>query len=183
MPKVKGLAFRSVIQAHQAIRGQAAAERVFAQLDAPIAATVRSALASGWYPIANYSALWNAIQQTSDADPDYPRIIGRRCAEQDLRLVHRVVLTSLNTTLMLVITAKLFGTYYDTGTCRCERLDSASVLFKFTDCVGFTKEMWTEVRGSIEVFTELSTKRSVRSAWVNDAAPNGSSAILNVAWQ
>ncbi|HEY5954900.1 MAG TPA: hypothetical protein VIV60_00055, partial [Polyangiaceae bacterium] len=117
MLKVKGLAFRSVLQAHQSIRGQSAIERVFAVLDPTLAEGIRAALASTWYPVASYAALWSAIQQTTGADPDYPRIIGRRCAEQDLKLVHRVVLASLNTTLMLSITAKLFGTYYDTGTC------------------------------------------------------------------
>lgn len=182
MPQVKGLAFRSVLQAHASLRGKDSLEAMYKALEPELGQTLRSPLASAWYPLAYYAALWNAIQSTSGESPDYPRQIGRLCAEQDLKTVHKLLFAALNTTVALTATARMFGSYYDTGNCSAKRLDTRVFRFAFQGCVGFTVPMWTEVRGSLEVFVEQSTKATARSMQTQGGRAGDSHCVVDVHW-
>lgn len=182
MPRVKGLAFRSVLQAHRTLRGSDAIERVYAQLEPGLAQTLRAPLAATWYPLSSYAALWDAIQQTAGQNADYPRVVGRLCAEQDLRTVHKVLFATLSTSMALSATARLFSSYYDTGTCSCKRCDPRTFQFSFQGCLEFTEPMWTELRGSAEVFLELSTKKDAHSRLLSGGRAGDKSCVVEVRW-
>lgn len=182
MPQVKGLAFRSVLQAHASLRGDDSLEAVYKGLEPPLAQALRSPLAATWYPLDYYAALWDAIQHTTGENPDYPRQIGRRCAEQDLKTVHKVLLAALNTTVALSVTARMFGSYYDTGICSAKRLDARVFRFAFQGCLGFNEPMWTELRGTLEVFVEQSTKRSARAVLIQGGHTGDENGLVDVRW-
>lgn len=182
MPRVKGLAFRSVLQAHSSLRGPAELERTWSTLGPAIAASIRTPLASAWYPLNHYAALWEAIQQGTNQNADYPRLVGRRCAEQDLKTVHKLVFAALHTTLILSATSRLFSSYYDTGTCVSQRIDPRCLHFVFEGCAGFTLPMWAEVRGSIELYVELSTSNPVCSAFTHGGRTGDASSVIQVTW-
>lgn len=182
MPQVKGLAFRSVLQAHAGLRGEDSLDALYKALEPGLTQTLRSPLAATWYPLAYYAALWDAIQRTTGENPDYPRQIGRRCAEQDLKTVHKVLFAALNTTVALSVTARMFGSYYDTGKCSAKRLDARIFRFTFQGCLGFTEPMWTELRGALEVFVEQSTKRPARSVLVQGGHGGDENSLVDVRW-
>jgi hypothetical protein len=180
MPKVKGLAFRSVLQAHAKLRGKDCLARVFGSLGPQLAKTLQSPLASCWYPIESYAALWNAIQEVTGDDPNYPRLVGRRCVEQDLKLVHKLVLSTLNPATVIGITGRMFGTYYDTGSCSSTRTEARVVRVSFDGCLGFTSYMWTELCGAIEAFATQASKNSVGVALVEGGRTGSATAIIDV---
>ncbi len=182
MPRVKGLAFRSVLQAHAQHRGEDALARMYAHLEPSLAQTLLTPLAATWYPLSLYAALWDAIQCTTGEDPDYPRLVGRLCAEHDLRLVHKVLFAALNTSVALAATARMFGSYYDTGRCSSKRVDERSFRFFFEGCLGFTEPMWMELHGSLEVFVDLSTKAKSRSQLVQGGHDGATSRVVDIRW-
>lgn len=180
MARVKGLAFRSVLQAHASLRGNDALEKVYGQLEPELAVILRSPLAATWYPLSNYAALWAAIQETSGQNTDYPRLVGRHCAEQDLKTVHKVLFSTLTTSLALNVTARLFNSYYDTGSCTSKRSDARTFQFAFQGCLEFTEPMWTELRGAAETFLELSTKKSAHSRIVRGGRTGDTTCIVDL---
>lgn len=182
MPRVKGLAFRSVLQAHGSLRGTDALEKVYTQLQPELAQTLRSPLAATWYPLSSYAALWDAIQLTGGQNADYPRIIGRKCAEQDLQTVHKMLFATLSTSMALSVTARMFNSYYDTGKCSSKRVDPRTFRFTFQGCLEFTEPMWTELRGSVEMFLELSTKKNAYSRLVSGGHVGDVACVVDVRW-
>jgi len=182
MSRVKGLAFRSVLRAHTLLRGEQALDGLYSHLEPSIAHTMRAPLAATWYPLSLYVALWDAIQRTTGGDQDYPRLVGRLCAEHDLKLVHKVLFATLNSNVALKVTARMFGSYYDTGTCSANRIDDRSFRFLFEGCVGFSEPMWMELHGSLEVFVDLSTNAKSQSQLVQGGQIGASSRIVDIRW-
>jgi hypothetical protein len=182
VPKVKGLAFRSVLQAHASIRGEAGLAKVFGCMPPELALTLRAPLASAWYSVENYVGLWEAIQVSTGQTPDYPRLIGRRCVEQDLTVVHKLAFAALTTATVLDISARLFGAYYDTGSCKSVRVDAGTVRVTFAGCVGFSQSMWAELRGAIEAFAEQASKKPVHSTMLQGGLTGHAHCVIDVYW-
>lgn len=183
MPRVKGLAFRSVLKALAALRGDEAQERVLAALDEPRSRALRFVVASSWYPIEDYVALWSALQRCTGSDPDFPRLIGRRCIEQDLRIVHKVALSALSVDTVLAISVRLFGNYYDTGSCRAHHAGSGMTRVEFSGCVGFSRDLWMELRGSMECFAEQASKSPATSLLVSGGRDGDPSCVMDLKWR
>lgn len=181
MSQVKGLAFRSVLHAHAALRGNDSLEQVHALLGADLSGQLRFVVASSWYPLASYVHLWNAIQHVS-GDDDYPRLVGRRCVDQDLKLVHRLAFAALSTATVIDISARLFGSYYDVGTCASRKLEPHRVEVSFQNCVGFSTPMWSELRGAIEMFAELSSHRTSQSRLIRGGKSGDPTCVIEVLW-
>ena len=182
MPRVKGLAFRSVFVALEALEGNAAVERVRALLPAETSERLRVLTASTWYPLTDYANLWTSIQSATGQRKDLPRLIGRRAVEQDLRLIHRVAFAALSVETVLSISMRLFGTYYDTGKCKTEQLAPRKVRVSFQGCLGFTEPMWTEVRGGIECFAEQASKTRATSSLISGGTELSPECVVEVSW-
>ncbi|MCC6215344.1 MAG: hypothetical protein IT376_10775 [Polyangiaceae bacterium] len=117
-PKVKGLAFRSVLKSLEALRGQAAVAAALGAMDPEVADAYRrnTILATGWYPIAWYREAFRAIVATTS--PELPRAIGAEAIRADLDGVHKLMLRMLSPETVFSLSSKLFGKYYDTGSLR-----------------------------------------------------------------
>jgi hypothetical protein len=181
MAKVKGLAFRSVLHAHASLQGEASLERVYGSLDPQLSHALRFLVASSWYPIEHYAALWDAIQRVTGGNPDYPRLVGRRCIEQDLKFVHKLALAALTVATGIDIAVRLFKSYYDTGRASSTRIDERAVRVVFEGCHGFSGAMWTELLGALETFAAQASKRPARSAFYQ-GGHSGDSCTIDVSW-
>jgi hypothetical protein len=182
MARVKGLAFRTVLRAHSSMRGVASLDSVLTLLDPELAETLRHVSAATWYPLEHYVALWAAIQRVVGNNPDYPRVVGRVCIEQDLRLVHKLAFAALSPATVLGISSRVFNMYYDTGRCQSSRLDEQSVRVSFDDCKGFSSPMWAELRGAIEAFAEQSSGCTARAITVSGGGTGNPECIIDVSW-
>ena len=182
MPRVKGLAFRSVFVALEALEGSAAVERTRALLAPETSERLRALTASSWYPLADYANMWSSIQSATGQRKDLPRLIGRRAVEQDLRLTHKLAFAALSVETVLSISMRLFGTYYDTGKCKTEQLGPRKVRASFQGCIGFTEPMWTEVRGGIECFAEQASKTRATSTLVSGGGEGEQQCVVEVSW-
>jgi hypothetical protein len=182
MPRVKGLAFRSVLQALESLEGASAVERTKRLLDPDTAQRLAIITASTWYPVEDYINLWTALQSATGNRRDLPRLIGRRAVELDLKLIHRLAFAALSVSTVLGISARLFNTYYDTGRCQSERISDRVVRVTFDGCVGFSAHMWTELRGAIECFAEQSSKMRAVSTVVSGGQDGDTTFVADVSW-
>jgi len=181
MARVKGLAFRSVLRAHQALRGEASLERVFGYLPPELGARYRFVLATNWYGIEDYVALWKAIERVVGKGPDYPRLIGRHCVEQDLSLVHKLAMAALSASTVLDIAARMFRYYYDTGRATAKRVSDHEVEVRFEGCEGFSSAMWFEICGSMEAYAERASGKRARTM-ILEGGGDEPQALVEVSW-
>lgn len=182
MPRVKGLAFRSVLAALEALEGSAVVERARELLPASTATELSALTANAWYPLESYADLWAAIQAATGHRRDLPRTIGFRAVELDLKLIHRLAFAALSVATVVSISLRLFNTYYDTGRAHCEVISPRRVRVTFSGCQGFTETMWTEVRGAVECFAAKASRSLANSVIVRGGADGDSDFVLEVYW-
>jgi hypothetical protein len=182
MPRVKGLAFRSVFAALEALEGAAVVERVRELLPQSTAEELSALTANAWYPLKAYSDLWAAIQAATGHRRDLPRSIGFRAVELDLTLIHRLAFAALSVANVVSISMRLFNTYYDTGTAHCEVVSPRRVRVSFAGCRGFTEPMWAEIRGSVECFAAKASRSRANSVIVSGGTEGDTAMVLEVHW-
>lgn len=158
-PRAKGLAFRSVMKALEHLEGADAVARSLSAMPVPLGEALRygAMTASGWFPLADYRAMWDGIQTGTGNRRDVPRAIGRECVRNDLNVVHRFVMGALSTETVIRLATRIFNSYYDTGKASAEWIAPRTIRVRWWGCTGFSRAMWTEVRGSVEMFAEVSS--------------------------
>jgi len=182
MPRVKGLAFRSVLAALEALEGREAVDQARALMLPSTAAHFAALTANAWYPLEAYADMWSAIQRATGHRRDLPRAIGVRAVEQDLRIIHRLAFAALSVATVVTISTRLFGTYYDTGRADCEVVSPRRVRVTFSGCRGFTEPMWAEVRGATECFAAQASKTKASSVLISGGTEGGPDCVLEVFW-
>lgn len=182
MPRVKGLAFRSVLAALEALEGAVTVARARELLPPATAKELAALTATAWYPLEAYADLWVAIQEATGHRRDLPRTIGFRAVELDLKLIHRLAFAALSVATVVSISLRLFNTYYDTGSARCEVISPRRIRVSFTGCRGFTEVMWTELRGAVECFAAKASRSSANSVVVSGGADGDADYVLEVHW-
>ena len=76
-PKVKGVAFRSVLAVLEQIRGEAAVQAMLERMSSDQAHTLRYTIVqTGWYPISLYRALWSEILWDTPENYEPARTVG-----------------------------------------------------------------------------------------------------------
>jgi hypothetical protein len=182
MPRVKGLAFRSVLAALEAQEGPAVVERARELLPARTRETLAALTANAWYPLESYAELWAAIQAATGNRRDLPRAIGFRAVELDLKLIHRLAFAALSVATVVSISLRLFNTYYDTGSAHCDVLSPRRVRVRFSGCTGFTETMWSEIRGGVECFAAKASRSRASSVVVSGGGDADVDFTLEVYW-
>lgn len=165
VPKVKGLAFRSSLQIFSELKGEAARERALESMGSELGDKFRygQILASGWYSIDWYARMLRAFRDATGAGLELPKEIGRESIRRDMQGVHkRVLLRMLSPELLYGLGQRLFGQYYDTGSVDVVESRSGYVRGKYTGCVGFDENLWTEIVGTTETLLELAGAKHIR---------------------
>jgi hypothetical protein len=116
---VKGVAFRTVESCFAELRGEAARRRADEHLPPELAEAFRyrTVMATGWYSIDQYKALFRAFRAVTGEGPELAREIGRLAARHDMSGVHKqIVARIISPQALLGMSQRVFSTYYDTGT-------------------------------------------------------------------
>ncbi|MCC6215339.1 MAG: hypothetical protein IT376_10750 [Polyangiaceae bacterium] len=161
-PKVKGLAFRSVLRAVVALRGEAAAEAARRAMPPEVAEALQrgTIVATGWYPIAWYREMFSGVVRATSAE--LPRQIGAEAISADLAGVHKALLRLLSPQTVYSLSNRLFGNYYDTGRVTTLENRPGFVHGRASGCVGWDRNMWQELVGATERILETAGARHVR---------------------
>lgn len=182
MPRVKGLAFRSVLSALEALEGPEVLSRVREHLPPNTGRTLAALTANAWYPLEAYSDLWASIQSVTGNRRDLPRAIGFRATELDLTLIHHMAFAALSVSTVITISTRLFNMYYDTGRARCAMVSARRIRVTLSGCEGFTEWMWTEVRGGVECFAAKASKSRASSVLVSGGTDGSPDCVIDVYW-
>jgi hypothetical protein len=163
-PHVKGVSFRSVMQALEALRGSEVVKNCTAQLPDDLAEAFQygTILATGWYPIVWYRALLGCVRKAAGSGEQFLYQIGRQCMLQDTKGVYRAVFNLLSPQTVIRVTPRLFNNYYDTGTCSISAAKLGYACVRWTHCEQFDHNMWCEIFGSAEQLLELAGAKNVR---------------------
>ena len=184
MPKVKGLAFRSVMDSVEELGGAPARQRVLENLPTELRKSFdyRSVLAGNWYPIEDYAALWRGVHKAMGNRSDTAHKVGRACVVRDVGGVHKFIISFLSRETVVALSARLFRLYYDTGKASTELVGQRMAKVTFEGCVGFSALMWAEVVGSTEMFTEIGSKVSARAFLERGGGDGDPGAVIAVSW-
>ncbi len=183
-PHVKGVSFRSVLQALEALRGSELVKNCTAQLPADLAEAFQygTILASGWYPIGWYRVLLDSARKAACSGEQFIYQIGRQCMIQDTKGVYRTVFNLLSPQTVIRVTPRLFNNYYDTGTCSIIDAKLGFAHARWTHCEQFDRNMWCEIFGGTEKLLELSGAKHLRTRIVAGGGDGDATAELVGYW-
>jgi hypothetical protein len=164
-PKVKGVAFRSVLTLVERSLGPSAMESAVSAMPEEVAKAHRygEIIASGWYPIAWYRETWQGILGASGRGDDFVRKVGRDSIDLDFGSIYRTLMRVLSPKTLVSVGMTHFGQIYDTGNVETFDPRDTSLRLRFTGCAGFDHTMWVEVLGSCERLAELTGAKNARS--------------------
>lgn len=185
-PDVKGLAFRSVLNAIEALHGAECLERTLRNCPAELNEALRyqRVIASGWFPIEWYRGLLSAFTEAVGGDPEAAvRQIGRRALEQDMNTVNRALLRLLSPDTALSAGSRIFKQFYSKGSLRVESIEKGYLRLHLTGCVGFDRNMYVEILGSTERLSELSGAKNTRGRIVGGGRNGSDYATIDVWWE
>jgi hypothetical protein len=183
-PHVKGVSFRSVLQALEALRGGEVVKNCTAQLPPDLAEAFQygTILASGWYPIQWYRALLDSVRKSACSGEQFLFQIGRQCMLQDTTGVYRAVFNLLSPQTVIRVTPRLFNNYYDTGKCSVVDATSGYARACWIDCEQFDRNMWCELFGGTEKLLELAGAKHIRTRILAGGGDGDTSAELAGHW-
>ena len=163
-PSVKGIAFGTVMKIVRAQREPAVVERALEAMSEEVRDALRygTIIASGWYPVSWYRAMWSGILAATDEGLDFVRFVGRTSVDVDFPTLYRAAFRVLSPRTLVTLGLKHFKQIYDTGSVEVLESRPTSVRVKWTGCVGFDRTMWTEVFGSCERLAELAGGKAAR---------------------
>jgi hypothetical protein len=183
-PKVKGVAFRSVLAALAELRGQAVVESVLASMPAADAEMLRYRIVqTGWYPISLYRAMWSAISSETQGGHDLARAVGAAAIRRDLTGVYRLAFKLLSPETVYSLSSKLFGNYYDTGKLTTRQMGRGHARAVYEGCDGFDRTMWEELAGSAVELLRLAGGKNPRVSIVRGGQEGQSSCEMQVTWE
>ncbi len=163
-PKVKGVAFRSVLAVAVELHGEAKVEQAMASLAPEDAEALRYRVVhTGWYPISLYRKLWSALLTTLGGGYETARTIGAGALRRDVTGVYRMLFKVLSPETVLSLSGRFFNNYYDTGTLHIRDQKHGSARAVYEGCVGFDKAMWEELVGSSLEMIRIGGGKNVRA--------------------
>jgi len=156
-PRVKGLAFETVLGEVRRLRGPETAHAVMELLTARGNEVVGTSviMVNGWYSIAAYRGLLAAIRDATGEGTEVIRLIGNSSVHTDIPRLYQRLLHALTPKTITQLGARYFKRIYDTGTLSVVSEEDRRIEARFANCDGFDRNMWVEVSGSIEAFVEL----------------------------
>ncbi len=182
--QVKGLAFRTVLECLQDLRGSEAVERALEQLPSELrdALRYRAVVPGGWYSVAWYRALLAAIADSTGEGPALIREIGRTAPEKDLNGVYRTLLKLLSPATIFKLYAALFSKYYSAGELDVEHASERQLRVRVSQCRGFDSNMWVEIFGSARRLLELSGAKNVQMRIAAGGTDHDDYVVIEGSW-
>lgn len=148
----RGLNFTGTLAALVKRSGRATADRVVARVGGEPGEALRrrTITATGWYPVAWYDALLEAIELELPGEPDVCRELARAAVTEDLATVLRALSFVASPDFAIVNATRVASMYWDGG--RISVIDSRPrrLHFRFEGYEGFTPRLWRDWVGGME---------------------------------
>jgi hypothetical protein len=162
-PRVKGVAFRSSIDAFKRVRGAVAFEAVRARLPPELADALDRGLIlhSGWFPIEWYAGMFAAMRAATGEGPELLTLLGEVSVEIDFRGVYRALLRLLSPERLFARSTAIFSRYFSAGCYEVIESRAGFVRGRWVGCQGFDANLWAEVIGSSRRMLELAGAKGV----------------------
>jgi hypothetical protein len=183
-PQVKGIAFRSALRALERLRGPALVETAVSLMSPDLATSIRygTLIASSFYPIEWYRNFFTSIVAVTGGSEAIIREIGRESARLDMTGIYKTAFKLLSPQAVFGLSSRLFSNYYDTGTVAIVESRKGYALARWSNCVGFDRNMWLEVFASAEMYLELAGATHVRMRILSGAGPTDGAAEVQAHW-
>ncbi len=178
-PRVKGVAFRSLVRSLETLKGEAAVRAAYRAMPAHVASALQygELVATGWYPIEWYRAVIAAVVREAPA-----RDLGAQSIRDDMNGPYRVLLRLLRPETLLSIAPKIFDRYYDTGRLVIHETRRGYIRGTFEGCIGWDSSMWQEVLGSCLEVVHLAGGTNVRARTVTGGKDDDDACEIEVFW-
>ena len=162
-PQVKGVAFRSSLDAFKRLRGPVAFDAVRPYLPPDFADALDRGLIlhSGWYPLEWYSGMFAAMRAGTGEGRELLTALGATSVEIDFRGVYRALLRLISPERLFARSASIFSRYFSAGRYEVVESRPGFVRGRWTDCQGFDANLWAEVIGSSRRMLELAGAKGV----------------------
>jgi hypothetical protein len=160
---MKGQAFRSFLDAYEIIFDAEAKARLIALLPTELSDATRfgGIVASGWYPMSWYCALYEAMGKDKMLSAHMARRIGRETTARDIKGVYSFILRFASPTMVFANINRILGLYVQ----RCE----ASILHREDGRVrvrieipGSNRWVWEEFSGGAEAILDACGAKSTK---------------------
>jgi hypothetical protein len=160
--RIKGVSFISTRRFVEK-RGPDAWPGVLSAMPAEHRKIADEALAIGWYPMASYRSLLDAVDaRLGDGKTSVMGLLGRFQAEHDLNLFYRIVLRFWSPAILIEKTAEMWGRYHDTGVWTVVREGDHRVNASVARWLGASDTVCAGVDAYIERLFELVGAASAR---------------------
>lgn len=155
--EMKGAGFHSMIAAVGELDGDDARARVIEAMPAPIGPAFRSGALTrvGWYPIAQYDLLHQAIQTTVGGGERKAHELGRKSTEIDTRGLLRYMLAITTPGLLVRHAGRVFGSYIRGADVRAHRSPDGSYDVDFHHVKDVSRFILSEWEGGIGYLLEI----------------------------
>lgn len=152
VPCIKGIAFRTAFQTFRELYGPFTADAILERLPPDLRGRIEQGLifTGNWYPLAWYNQVYVAAQEVTGLGLELPLILSRENIKKDLGRVYAIFVRWLSPEYVIGRAARLFNTYYDTGTFAIVESRKGYVRARLTGCHGFNKNLWVGLLGGCE---------------------------------
>ncbi|WP_437666343.1 hypothetical protein [Sorangium sp. So ce1182] len=183
-PRVKGVAFRSAFVSFGKLRGEPVQKLSLDEMCEPLRDGLRygSIVSTGWYPIAWYKDLFQAIRRTSGEGKDLIHQIGRQCTRDDMSGIYKVIAALISPTALFSLGQRVFANYYSVGRVQVLQSRRGFTRARWSGCSGFDENMWTEVIGSCEQLLEIGGASHVRQRVIAGGGEHDEHLELTAHW-
>lgn len=174
--RVKGSAFRQVIDTWVELRGRAFADQALASLEGPAGEALRhgAVIASGMYAVGWYGALVREGAETSADPAAFAHEVGRRSTERDIGTLHRLLFRALSVETIVNQVPRLLGLYFEGGRGQVVVAAPGRIRLTFEAFHGFDEYLWRDLAGACEAMLAatgvFATKATVIEGGLADRA-------------
>ncbi|WP_437692126.1 hypothetical protein [Sorangium sp. So ce176] len=178
------MAFRSVYVSFGKLRGEPLQRLSLDEMSEPLRHGIRygSIVSTGWYPIAWYKDLLQAIRRTSGEGKDLIHQIGRQCTRDDMSGIYKVIAALISPSTLFSLAQRVFANYYSVGRVQVIESRRGFTRARWSGCHGFDENMWTEVIGSCGQLLEIGGARHVRQRVIAGGGDSDDRLELTAHW-
>ena len=184
-PKVKGTTFRTTDACFKELRGVDAWQKAHKLMADEVSDAYRrgAILSGGWYPISWYREMFRAYAAATNEGPELSRTLGYTSARIDFKRFHNWILAKLvSPQTLLGFTAKLFHSYFDTGSFEIVQSQKGFVRAEARGCIGWDRNVWNDLIGSCSALLEIAGAREVRVRVLSGARDGDIDADVAAFW-
>ncbi len=146
----------------------------------------RKVLVGGWYPVAWYRELHGALQATVGSGPELSFRMGYENTRADFtgNGVYRFVARSLGPSTVLTLGARIFNFYWRPAKMKIVPIGQGKNhgRGRWTGCLGFDRNVWLDLFGSVYAVLELSGGQDIELAPL-DASEDLSTMLMEARWK